>query len=221
MSNGVTAWSYSRYADYTQCPLKFKLKHIQRLPTKGSPAMERGSQVHKEGELWLKSKTKAPPPPSYTHFKDDMLQLKTLKPLVEQQWGFTKSWEPTDWFGRDTHLRIVTDVSVIYDDGSADIIDFKTGRKYETNQEQMDLFSTGPFMKWPKIEHVTTRLWYLDQPRDNVVEQEFTRDDFERIKKEWEKRIRPMFADTKFAPRPNDKCRWCDFRKEAGGPCKY
>ena len=51
MGNGVTAWSYSRYADYTQCPLKFKLKHIQRLPTKGSPAMDRGSAIHKEGEV--------------------------------------------------------------------------------------------------------------------------------------------------------------------------
>ena len=34
----VTAWSYSRYADYKQCPAKFKYKHLMRLPDPGSAA---------------------------------------------------------------------------------------------------------------------------------------------------------------------------------------
>ena len=220
-SNGVTAWSYSRYADYQQCPLKFKLKHIMKMKTAGSPAMQRGSDIHKEGENWLKTPKKLKLPESYSHFADEMAHVKALSPLVEQQWGFTKDWKPTGWFAGDTFLRIVTDITIKYDDGTADIIDIKTGRKYDTNQEQMDLFSCGPFMMWPDVNEVTTRLWYVDQPKDNVVEQEFTRANFEKIKKQWDKRILPMFNDTKFAPRPNDKCKWCDFRKSEGGPCKY
>jgi CRISPR/Cas system-associated exonuclease Cas4 (RecB family) len=234
MSNGVTAWSYSRFSDYQQCPLKFKLKHIDKIKEPGSPAMQRGSDIHKQGENYLLSKGKAKVPEAYVHFASEMKQLKTLDPLVEQQWGFTKAWQPATssgrdqhgWFAHDTYLRIVTDVSVVYDDNTADIIDFKTGKMYGTNQDQMDLFSTGPFMKFPNLELVTTRLWYLDIPDpandgSNTVVQEFTRDDFERIKKEWDKRIRPMFMDKKFPPKPNPKCRWCHFRKENGGPCKY
>ncbi len=234
MSNGVTAWSYSRYADYQQCPLKFKLKHIDKLKEPGSPAMQRGSDIHKKGELYLTATGKPKLPEEYKHFASEMAQLRKLDPLVEQQWGFTSSWQPASgdgrdphgWFANDTYLRIVTDVSVVYDDTTADIIDFKTGKMYATNQDQMDLFSTGPFMKFTKLELVTTRLWYLDIPDttgqgENTVVQEFTRDDFERIKKEWAKRIRPMFMDKKFPPKPNDKCRWCHFRKENGGPCKY
>lgn len=230
MSNGVTAWSYSRYADYKQCPLFFKLKHVDKLKPPGSAAMDRGSEIHKEGENYLKAvkKPKAVPV-TYKHFAEEMQQLRELKPRVELQLGFTVDWtpaaasgrDPYGWFAKDTWLRIVCDVDVRYDDHTADIIDFKTGRKYDTNEEQVELFSCAPFMEDPALTHVTTRLWYLDQPEDNEVIREYTRKDFEAIKKDWTKKVRPMFADTKFAPKPNSKCRFCHFRKENGGPCRF
>lgn len=222
MSNGVDAWSYSRYADYKQCPLRFKLKHIMKMKEPGSPAMQRGSDIHKEGEIYLKaSRQPKKVPASYQHFKEEMQQLWSLKPMVEQQWGFTREWAPTGWFGRETWLRIVADAALLYDDNTADLIDFKTGRKYDTNEEQVELFSAGIFMKFAHVEHVTTRLWYLDQPDDNEVIREYTRKDFESIRKDWEKKIVPMFKDKRFAPTPNEKCRFCAFSKNKGGPCPY
>lgn len=235
MSNGVTSWSYSRYNDYSRCPKYFFEKHVKKNPRtkESSPAMRRGIEIHKKGELYLLT-PKAKLPPEYVHFKTEMAQLKTLDPLVEQQWGFTKDWQaidggprdPNGWFHATTFLRIVTDATVVYDDNTADIIDFKTGKMYGTNQDQMDLFSAGPFMRYPKLEGVTTRLWYLDvaDPQGtgaNEVTQEFTRRDFERIKKEWDKRIRPMFMDKKFPPKANDKCRWCPLGQSKGGDCKF
>lgn len=224
MSNGVDAWSYSRYADYKQCPLRFKLKHIQKMKEPGSPAMQRGSDIHKEGENYLKAKTRPKKvPATYANFKDEMTQLWGLNPLVEQQWGFTRQWSPTGWFGSDAWLRIVADVAVTYDDNTGDLIDFKTGRKYDTNEEQVELFSAGMFIKFPEMQHVTTRLWYLDvDPKDdNEVIREYTRADFENIRKDWERKIIPMFKDKKFAPTPNAKCRWCAFSKDKGGPCPF
>lgn len=234
MSNGITAWSYSRYADYKQCPLRFKLKYIDRMSEPGSPAMARGSEVHKEGENFLKAK-KLPKkmPASYQHFAEEMSQLHGLNPLVEQQWGFTRQWEPTSWFGADTWLRVVCDVAVVYGDNTMDIIDFKTGRKWDTNEEQVELFSAGALMHFPNVELVTTRLWYVDQPKDNEVIREYAREpgrknedgeklkDLGTIRAEWEKKIVPMFKDKRFAPTPNNRCRFCSFRKEAGGPCKF
>lgn len=233
MADLVKAWSYSRYADYKQCPARFKYKHIDRLPDPGSPAMQRGSDIHREGERYLKAGRKAAPPKTYTHFKDEMKQLVGLNPMVEQQWGFTRDWTPTGWFDRDTWLRIICDVTVLYDDGTADLIDFKTGRKYDTNEEQIELFSMSGFMMWPEVNHVTARLWYLDVPDGpndgdphsdstaNTTIREYTRDQFDKARKSWEKRIQPMFNDTRFAPRPNEKCKWCAYSKAKGGPCKF
>jgi putative RecB family exonuclease len=222
VSNGITAWSYSRYADYKQCPLRFKLKFIDKLKETPSPHMERGSTIHKLGESYLAAPKKPRAvPPEYKHFKEEMEQLRGLEPMVEQQWGFTRDWKPTGWFGGDTWLRIVCDVVVKYDDNTVDLIDFKTGRKYDTNEEQVELFSAAPFIKWPEVEEVQTRLWYLDQPTDNEVLRTYTRKDYEGIRKSWEKKVVPMFKDKRFAPTPNSKCRFCDWAKNKGGPCPY
>lgn len=228
MSNGITAWSYSRYADYKQCPLRFKLKYIEKRPEPGSPAMQRGSDIHKLGESFLAgkgvSKKKPKVPQEYQYFRDEMLQLLDLNPMVEQQWGFKRDWTPTSWFGNDTWLRIICDVGVVYDDGDADLIDFKTGRKYDTNEEQVELFSTSIFNKFPDVNKVTTRLWYLDidpEKDENEVTREYTRAEAAAIMKDWEKKVVPMFKDKRFAPTPNEKCRWCAFSKDKGGPCPY
>lgn len=222
MSNGVTAWSYSRYADYDQCPLMFKLKHLDKIKPPSSDAMQRGSDIHKEGENYLKAPRKPRTvPKAYIHFAEQMEQLRTLNPRVELQLGFTEAWTPTGWFDRDTWLRIVCDVDVRYEDHTADIIDFKTGRRYDTNEHQVELFSCAPFMEDPQITEVTTRLWYVDQPTNNEVIRVYSRKDYEAIKKDWTKRVKPMFTDKRFAPKPNQKCRWCHFRKENGGPCKF
>lgn len=218
-------------------------KHLMKIQDTGSTAMARGNDIHKEGEAFLKQpplKGKAKGygvytvPESYKNFAAEMAQLQTLNPIVESQWGFTNNWEPTSWFGSATWVRIICDVSAVYDDKTADIIDFKTGKKYDTNEEQIDLFKNGGFAMWPEVEHITARLWYLDIPdgphdgKDphlestaNTTIREYTRDDFEASKKAWAKKVEPMFKDRRFAPRPSNKCGWCSYSRAKGGKCKF
>lgn len=222
MSNGVTSWSYSRFSDYKQCPLMFKLKHLDKMKPPTPSYMQRGQDIHLEGEQYLKAPKKPRKVPvSYKHFESEMQQLRDLKPVSEQQLGFTKDWTPTGWFGNLTWLRIVCDVTVLYDDDTAEVIDFKTGRKYDANEEQVELFSTAPFMLNPNLKQVTTRLWYLDQEKDNEVIREYSDKDYLAIKKDWTKKVQPMFNDKRWAPKPNSRCGSCHFRKDNGGPCKY
>lgn len=218
-----TAWSYSRWADYDQCPAKFKYKHLMKLPEPGSPAMQRGNDIHKLAENYLLGKIKALPS-ELKNYKESMSHLRSLKPMVEQAWGFRRDWSHTGrqgWFGDDVWLRAKADAFAVYDDDTADLVDHKTGKKYETNVDQMELFTATAFMRIPTLKEVTTRLWYLDLPPSEEVEKTYSRSDFERIKASWEKKVRPMFADKKFAPKPNSKCGWCAFSKAKGGPCKF
>jgi hypothetical protein len=220
----LTAWSYTRYADYKRCPMFFAYKHLLRIKEPAGPAMQRGRDIHKEGEVYLSSPRKPRKvPDSYGHFREEMEQLRGLNPSVEQQWGFRQDWTPTGWFDKDCWTRNVLDVCVVYDDHTADVIDHKTGKKYGSNDEQMELFGLVTFCKFPEVIEVTTRLWYLDiaDPRENRVEADFKKADEAALKKDWAKKVKPMFMDRKFPPRPNDKCKWCFLSKEKGGPCKF
>ncbi len=78
------------------------------------------------------------------------------------------------------------------------------------------------------IQQVKPRLAYLDlgityPEADKPLI--FTRADIPKLKKLWEKRTKAMLSDKQFAPRPNDKCRWCFYRSSnkaaGGGQCKY
>jgi hypothetical protein len=222
----VTAWSYSRYADYTRCPLFFKLKHLDRsLKDEGSAAMNRGSTIHKLAEDYVLGKLKKMPP-ELANFKDQFNELKALRPMVEQNWGFRNDWSWTGkpgWFGDEVWFRAKCDVAIKYEDNTAEVIDHKTGRKYGSNTDQVELFGASVFTRFPGVTDVTVRLWYLDiaDHTENEDTLDLTAADGVRIRKDWDKRVRPMFNDRKFAPKPNDKCKWCPASNANGGTCKF
>lgn len=49
----------------------------------------------------------------------------------------------------------------------------------------------------------------------------YTPGDVEKLKKDWERRTKPMLNDTSFVPRPGYYCGYCFFSKKKNGPCKY
>lgn len=227
MSNGVEAWSYSRYADYKQCPLRFKLKYIDKLPTAGSPAMERGNVIHKMAEDYVKAQGKKKPklPAELKGVALEVEHCRAAGGIAEMPWGFRNDWSWTgrpDWFGKEVWFRMKADVAVSYDDDTGLVGDWKTGRKYDTNKDQILLFGAAALQRFPNWTEVDVRLWYTDQPpNDNEVQEVITAKEGALIRKDWDKKVLPLFKDKRWAPTPNDKCKWCDFSKAKGGPCKF
>lgn len=219
MSNGVKSWSYSAYSLYEQCPAKYKYVKIDKMPEPRSEALVRGDEIHKKIAAFLSDVTKTVPYEA-RHFVSQMEQLKELDPIVEQQWGFDKNWRESGW--RDwnkTWYRASLDAAVLYPDKTADVIDHKTGKLYSTNEDQVRLFAATLMIRYPQVTHVTARLWYLDSG-DEVI-REYSAADRDPIRNDWLKKIGPLFADTTWAPKPGPLCRFCHFRKDNGGPCRF
>lgn len=239
----LTSWSFSRYSDYKQCPLKFKLKHLQKIQEPPNDAMARGSDIHTKAEKYLKGQLRALPA-ELKSFKDEfkvikaLAKKKTLGAIVEDNWSFTKDWDQTtwnDWAG--CWLRVKLDAAHFEElkDGTLIMVvtDWKTGKfrpdKNEEYVEQLELYALAAMLLYEHIDEVRPRLAYVDmgvvypEPEVPFV---FTRTDIPKLKKTWEKRVAPMFKDKKFAPRPNNLCRWCHYRASnkgvpGGGLCKY
>jgi hypothetical protein len=215
----LTAWSYSRYALYEQCPLKFKLEVLEGIKQPASPAMERGNKVHVALANYVTGKTTTPPE---THDKIRYVveQIRDFHDkVVEQQWGFTKSWRPTGWFGKDTWFRATLDVGLLYEDLTGEVADWKTGKRYASNDDQMELFALSFMCQYTPATHVTTRLVYVDTGDEEIAE--FAAKHKDALRAKWEGKVAPMFADTVFAPRPNDKCRFCAFARSKGDQCRF
>lgn len=231
MSNGVTAWSFSRWSDHDRCPLYFHEKYIVKsIPQDTSPAMERGDQIHKGVASWLRGDAEGLPRDAFANPRAEQIfqELRQMDPksmLVEQQWGFTANWKPTGWFskGHDaTWLRVILDVGLVYEDMTAEALDWKTGRRYDKNQEQMELFALGVMCRFVPVTNVTTRLIYLDEKGKDIEDiEEFPATHKQKLIDKWTKKVEPMFTDKVWAPRPNDKCKWCPLARSKGGKCAF
>ncbi len=222
MGASLTAWSYSRFATYNQCPLKFKLTVIDKMKEPSSPAMERGNQVHKALADYITGKAELPPEvktPFHHQLYGEMRGISPEDKLVEQQLGFTSGWKPTGWFAKDTWLRVVWDVGLLYEDLTGEVVDHKTGKKYGSNDDQMELFGLSFLCQYRPATHVTTRLIYVDSGDEEIAE--FPASVKEKLQAKWEQKVVPMFSDTVFAPRPSDKCRFCTFSRSNKGLCRF
>jgi CRISPR/Cas system-associated exonuclease Cas4 (RecB family) len=217
----ITSWSYSRWACYTECPAKAKYKFIDKLPEPGSPAMERGNEIHKMAENYVKGVLKTLPA-ELKLFSVEIKNLKKQKASPEQSITFTKDWKQCAWNDWDrAWLRIKVD-AILINDQVATVIDYKTGKVRDGNEMQLSLYDLGALVAYPKIKVVMSELWYLDHGEVRpITPRQATQKDVPLLKKEWVTRVTPMLNDTKFAPRAGDYCRYCTFRKGNGGPCQY
>lgn len=238
----ITSWSFSRYSTYQQCPLKAKLQFIDKIKEPPNPAMARGAEIHDKCEAYIKGTLRSLPAeckPFKKEFQEFRKQYKKKinGMVVEDTWAFTKDWNETawnDWVG--CWVRIKLDCAHHEDEETLIVSDWKTGKyrpeKNEEYVEQLELYALAALLLHDHIEVVKPRLVYLDaeviypEPdSDDEVELTFTRDDIEGLKKLWAERTAPMLKDKRFAPRPNNLCHWCFFRKSnaanGGGQCKY
>lgn len=237
----ITAWSFSRYSTYKQCPLKLKISAIDRISEPPNEAMARGAGIHNLAEDFIKGKA-LKLAPELKLFEKEFKRLRTMfkkisqSMVVEDNWAFTKTWDETSWNNwTECWVRIKLDCAHHESDTVLVVTDWKTGKfRTEMNEdyvEQLELYALSALLLHEHIEEVRPRLAYTDLGRiyPNGVDEPvlvFTRADIPRLKKLWEKRVKPMMSDTTFAPRPNSLCKWCWYgqsKKAAGGPglCKY
>lgn len=224
----VTAWSYSRWADYQTCPKFFFFKHVEKVPTPENPAMARGNDLHKN----LENHVKMPKVFKITRQLAGSMgtpMIKELKSLIacgaeaERQIALTKGWTPTGWFEPDCWLRAKLDLSARHT-ASLRTIDYKSGQmNHAKHRDQLELFALVAVMAEPNADYEssTGEAWYIDHgimgPPVVVVNKDRA---IPKLRKAWEGRVAPMFADRAFKETPGSQCNWCPFSGRRGGKCK-
>lgn len=218
----IMAWSYSRLKTWEECPLKAKLKFVNRLKEADSIYAARGIEIHKQAEAYLKDPL-APLPSTLSGVAKYLEQFRTPEhqPIIqtELQMALTKYWGPIDWFNPNVYVRVVYDLYRKLR-GHVSIRDHKTGKiREEEHDDQLDLYATSAFGLDETVEEVDVGIIYVDHAKE--TKKIYKRVQFVERKKYWDERAAPMLADDLFSPRPGSYCRYCHFRKTNGGPCQF
>jgi hypothetical protein len=202
----------------------FDLKDWQALgyhvaPATGSPAMDRGTEVHQTCEDFVQGKIERSGlhkaiSPAWANLVAD---LKRNHAVAEEQWAFDDGWNPTPDNGAAMWLRMKIDVHQFITPKKMRVIDYKTGKFYNANVEQVEVYAIGAFAKFDDVDEIITELWYFDfgEPYDKT----FKRSQVPKLARKWEGRANPVLAATSFPPRVTKLCDWCPYNQKKGGPC--
>lgn len=244
----VTAWSFSSEKQWQECEARWYYGKVLKLPegAKGH-ALVRGSEIHTEAEVYLKT-NRGEVPHSLQLFTEEFVDLRKRQAASEAQWAFRRDWTPCEWFAKDTWLRVMLDTYYTFEfegDEAAKVIDFKTGKIREGYGEQLELYALSSFKKFPDVRFVIPELWFIDEGQivggtERTMDMPDVQPIYERgrdeakLQKKWEKRgdalvefAEKCMADD-FEPTPtpdNWRCKWCPYSQQHSNlnnpPCPH
>ena len=209
-----TFWSFSRWQDFVKCPRMYEGRWILKIQAPKAAALQRGIDIHKAGENYLRGVDKKVPA-TYRDFIEEMQTLRKLEFIPEASWAVTKTWQPcspTDW--DNAWLRGKGDACLMSSEGTLDIIDFKTGRPYSAHEEQASIVAAIGMMQFPEAAGVHFENWYLDS--NEVSTYTFDRKkSLRKLKEQWGKEGRRILSAAQFEPTPSvNSCRFCPLRSD-------
>ena len=241
-------WSFSQWEMYNSCPAAWRFKYQLKLPTTPpGPAASRGLDMHSRVENYIMGKdedkevllngtpgalfgdkTPAKISPKYIEVFDTYKNHPNGDRWAEKRFAFDSGWYlcgPTSQHracvgvldavrsGGDRALKVNPDEGVVR------IGEWKSGKPKDTHRDQRMLYAMAGLKLW-NAERVEVTTYYLEDtgnPQRLVV----TAQSWSTLTALWDARVREMKNNTICAPKPSYACRWCDFSKDKGGPCKF
>lgn len=227
----IANWSPSSLRQFESCPYNLWLARVERQPRPDfdddpKHPLVRGSRIHKEAELYVRGE--GPFTSDLRKFRTQFEELRAKYEdgcvSVEQDWGFTIDWQPTEYLGPDCWALIKCDAIVIEDGGVVRVIDYKTGKKFGKeviHGHQMQAYAVAAAARIPSAKLIVCELWYLDEGKSTI--RKYPRPALNPIKERLSKRAVAMTSAIVFPPKPNrGNCRYCDFGTANGtGACAY
>lgn len=222
-------WSYSRLLDFEQCPFRYAMKFIQRVPEEKSEAADRGTAIHQLAEDFVAGR-KQKLPAELKKFEEDFesLHRRFKEGLVslEGEWGFDADWLPTNY--KTAWLRMKADAVSFMSPSKqhAVVIDYKTGKRFGNeikHGEQVQLYALATAIREPTVQNITVELWYLD--KDELTTTEYKRSHAMSFVKPFGQRaarIEKAHKLNAFPPNPNQfTCQWCPYGPNKGKQCEH
>lgn len=222
-------WSFSSLMNFETCPMRFKLKQIDRLPELPRPPdnpMERGNRIHKRLELFVQGEGpmdhEARAIDAFLDALNDLRELYALGiAITEDDWLFNRDWEQCDktspwlWAKLDFCVQDKPRSTVI-------VGDYKSGKsayKAVEHVQQLQLYAAVAALMYEWADTIIAELWYVDE--GHVKQLEFTREEALRLVGRFQVRADKIYEEKLWKPNPNVmSCKYCAYGPRNGtGAC--
>ena len=219
----MMAVSYSRWTTHKQCGLKYRFQYVDKIAVdrgEPSPALERGNRLHDNAENYVLGNCEIDP--DLAHVAQRLFFMKeNFDCSPEQSWGFDWEQNALDFDDESAELRGLWDLLVKHKEsgGPPSIFEYKTGKVYDDHKHQRHLYGLAALIHFPEVPHVEVITLYFDQKKEHS--ETFTREQVPAMLAEWKSRVEMMNLDGTWIPNPSWLCRYCDFSKDNGGPCRF
>ena len=220
----VPSWSFSSLSKYEQCPRSVAFSRIDKIYEPTSPAAARGTEIHDIAERYVRGEIPTDIPVPLNKFTRGFEALREAytegKVTCEENWKFDTHWSVLDPDEKAYWAMFKLDCFYTEGDGSALIIDYKTGKKFgnelKHGEQGLD-YAIAAFMRYPELDFVKIEFWYVDKGEKLI--REYTRQQALAFRPQLHKRAVIMTTATEFPATPSaNACRFCWYGKE--GHCK-
>ena len=216
-------WSLSSLGTYEQCAAKYKFRYIDRVEsTFSSPAAERGTQLHGAIEAFLTGKS-TELPNEINFYTQYLTALKTQIIFPEHVICLNRDWKPTTPDAEDRWYKGILDLKALRSgDGApteATVIDWKTGKIYDSHDDQKSLYSLAVFAEESSVLRVRAIHVYLDLGKNR--EKTYDRQQMHELRASWDSRILKLENEKEWIPNPSFMCRYCPYSRSNNGTCKF
>ena len=206
-------FSHSALSLYRTCPRAFKYSYIDKVKVNRSPALKKGSNIHKILEKYpenveLNNFNESSIVNEFFNsdlgnsIKNVLLNKKTKR---EFKFGLTKTFENANFYNSFFHGII----DLIYvDNGTLNLCDYKTG-KYHENQDFSQLLSYAIFFK--KFEgNIKIRYIYVEHNKENALD--VSKSDIQNAETQIIKTSDIIMQDKTFERKCSSACNWCLYK---------
>ena len=227
--------SFSQIDTYLACPLKYKYTYIYQIPTRPSPPLRFGSDIHRVlEEFYRQIKEKEVPSLNDLHqiylkhwtadgyldkMQEQAYQESGFKILKEFYNKNKSSFQPPLYIEEEFLLRIANHGLKGYidrvdhlKDGTVEVIDYKTGKpkeqKYIRDNIQLDIYALAckeVFSLNPSV----LSFYYLTTNEKISIQR--SPEDLEKTKLLIEE-VLAKIKEGFFEPQPGFRCRWCNYQ---------
>lgn len=202
--------SHSSIKDFQGCSRRYQqVRVLKRFKQSATEATTYGKLVHEGIEKYFDG---GDLPDHLARFAPYLDRIRAMdgERYCEKKLGFTRNFEPCDFFAAQVFFRGIPDLLIV-NGKTAWVADWKTGKSSRfADTSQLELMAAMAMVHFPEVQAVKGMLFFL--VANDIIQASYKRADLPEILSKWTgyaDQVDEMNAENPWPAKPSGLCKFC------------